>query len=151
MNAIMRILFLGARDSRRRCFFECRRRSVGRCRGRGWCYHSIIELRNVHDRHSSRIGHQGGTNFYACVPFLGCRILSPRWDAVGCSGARGRALTLTARTQILRLLTEFGKSLCQEPTYIFYGRFTVFIDLGSFAVLDSRQPEGTRSVKSVDY
>lgn len=94
---------------------------------------------------------RGAPTFTRAFLFLGCRILSPRWDAVGCSGARGRALTLTARTQILRLLTEFGKSLCQEPTYIFYGRFTVFIDLGSFAVLDSRQPEGTRSVKSVDY
>ena len=88
MNAIMRILFLGARDSRRRCFFECRRRSVGRCRGRGWCYRSIIELRNVHDRHSSRIGHQGGTNFYACVPFPR---LSHLVTKVGCCGLQRRA------------------------------------------------------------
>lgn len=43
---------------------------------------------------------RGAPTFTRAFLFLGCRILSPRWDAVGCSGARGRALTLTAHTNI---------------------------------------------------
>ena len=38
---------------------------------------------------------RGAPTFTRAFLFLGCRILSPRWDAVGCSGARGRALRLT--------------------------------------------------------